>query len=105
MSLTEREILMSRSAEFVNSHTKPIKIIFFGSIVTDKFDADSDIDLLAIYQTQNEADAARRVLYSTLQPTLDHPLEMICIDEATFEKKSAVGGIYFVAQAEGKIWG
>lgn len=89
------------SVEFIKTHTTPIKLVFFGSIVREDFDAWSDIDIIAIYSSAESAYKARRILYSKPLPMVGHPLEIICVDEDTFTRKAAVGGIYFVAKNEG----
>jgi predicted nucleotidyltransferase len=100
---TVRDKLMQEAVKFVRAEAMPIQIIFFGSVLTENFDEASDIDLLLIFATQSEADAARHALYRARKPqTIAHPLEMICIDKATYDKKSQIGGICFVARNEGR---
>ena len=89
------------SADFIKTHTKPPSLIFFGSILRATFDACSDIDIIAIYDSIESADQARRVLYTKPLPNLGHSLEILCVDEETFAHKSAIGGVYAVAHDEG----
>jgi hypothetical protein len=88
--------------EFVHSNNPPLKVIFFGSILTQEFDNCSDIDLICLYPSVSEADLARRRLYSIPQPTIGHPLEILCVDEETFKIKSERGGVYMIARESGK---
>ena len=92
---------MSLVANFIRKNTEPQRIIFFGSILTDNFDLASDIDLVIIYPTFKIADEARRTLYSLKQPQILHPLEMLCVDEGTFQQKSQIGGLYFLVSKDG----
>lgn len=102
ISKNKREELMRSAAQFITANSTPLEIIFFGSIISEGFDEASDIDLLLIYKTLEEADQARRKLYGCMQPkNLEHNLEMICVDQETFSRKSKVGGICFIALNEG----
>lgn len=96
-----KDRLKSLSIDFIKTHTKPIRLIFFGSIVNKNFDACSDIDIVAIYDSIQSADQARRVLYTKPLPNLGHSLEILCVDEETFTHKAAIGGVYAVAREEG----
>ena len=89
--------LMSQVRNFIQSHTQPRKIIGFGSVVTERFDACSDIDILAVYGTLIEADQARRILYKSQRPELGQSLEIICVDESRFNRRSNQGGKCAVA--------
>ncbi|HPI39825.1 MAG TPA: nucleotidyltransferase domain-containing protein [Pseudobdellovibrionaceae bacterium] len=98
---SERKLLMTTASNFIRSCTSPIKIIFFGSILTENFDASSDIDMIILFNSPKEADLGRRKLYSSTQPNLKHSLEMICVDEKTFKEKSQIGGLYAIANESG----
>jgi hypothetical protein len=46
--------------------------------------------------------SARHKLYTAKKPDdLRFPLEIICVDQNTFDVKSKIGGIFFVALNEG----
>jgi predicted nucleotidyltransferase len=99
-----REKLMAAVIEFIVGNAKPQKLIFFGSIVTDHFDIYSDIDVVAVYDSVESADLARRVLYSGIRrPDLGYSIEILCVDAKTFEEKSRVGGVYFSAADLGRV--
>lgn len=102
ISIEEKQKLISTTVNFIKNETTPIKTIVFGSILKESFDAQSDIDVVAIYKTLQEADLARRKLYNIPRPGIIHPIEILCVDEQTFNKKSQIGGIYAVAKEEGK---
>jgi hypothetical protein len=100
-----RENLMQITLHFITENTKPLQVIFFGSIITENFDECSDIDVVAIYHDPVAADHARRVLYGTKKSSeIKHPLEILCVDQKTFDTKSQIGGVFAVALAEGKIF-
>lgn len=102
ISEEEKSKLMNEVFNFISSNTHFSKVIFFGSIVTAKFDEYSDIDVLCIYKTPYEADQARRILYNSKRPdSITYPLEIICVDETTYTEKSKKGGVYFVAAETG----
>lgn len=82
--------------------SSPEKIILFGSAVTGKFDAMSDIDLVVIYPTPELAIDARKVLYRS-KPLKSQAVDYLCVDRDTFEKKSTIGGIYYLAAHEGRV--
>lgn len=98
----ERAFLIERVMQFIQLEVSPIKIIFIGSILGGNFDDISDIDMVIIFKDKIEADLARRKLYRAMRPReITHPLEMICVDENTYNEKSQVGGIFYTARLEG----
>jgi predicted nucleotidyltransferase len=97
-----KEPLFKEVLSFIETKTPVREIIFFGSIVTEGFDAWSDIDSVAIYDTHEAADLARRTLYSLKRPDLGHSLEILCVDRKTFEEKAQIGGVYALAKSEGR---
>jgi hypothetical protein len=102
--LEMRETMKTAVVSFIRSLTKPQRIIFFGSINSEHFDACSDIDVVTIYETPQAADQARRVLYTAHRPELGHSIEFLCVDAAAFAKKSEIGGVYAIAKEEGHFF-
>jgi predicted nucleotidyltransferase len=97
-----KEPLFEKTLAFIEEKTPALEVIFFGSIVTDQFDAWSDIDVVAIYPSREAADQARRTIYGSRRPEFGHSIEVLCVDQATFDEKSKTGGVYFIAQQEGR---
>lgn len=97
----QKQKLMDIAVRFIRQHTRPERIIFFGSVTRDDFDADSDIDVVVIYPNLNSATEARKTLYGSKQPELAHSLDLICVDKVTFEEKSNSGGVYLIAAESG----
>lgn len=97
---------MVNVAQFIRTHSFPIKIIFVGSIVEENsFDSMSDVDVVVLFSTPEEADQGRRLLYRAPRPKeIDYALEMICVDQMTFNRKSEIGGIFYLAQHSGRIF-
>ncbi len=92
---------MTTVASFIKEHTQPDKLIFFGSVTTDLFDACSDIDVVAVYPDLESATLARRKLYGSPRPEIGHNLDILCVDRTTYDKKSQIGGVFFIAAESG----
>jgi|GEM_PF-6207465 len=100
--LATREKLMLDVAHFIRTEVSPLRLIFFGSVTTDRFDDFSDIDVIAIFKNTLEATHAMHKIYQCLRPDFGgHSVEILCTDEETFNTKSKVGGVYAVALKEG----
>ena len=98
---SERLSLMDKVATFIRVHTQPLQVLFFGSITADKFDAMSDVDVVAIFRTQEEATQARKSLYGADLSAVGRPIDFLCVDQETFDSKSQIGGVYFIARESG----
>lgn len=93
--------LMIQVTRLIREHTKPEKIIFFGSITTDHFDAMSDIDVVIVFADLEEASRARKILYSVDRAPISQAIDFVCVDRSTYESKSQIGGVCFIARESG----
>lgn len=100
-SKEERSDLISKVVRLICEHTKPEKIIFFGSITTDQFDAMSDIDVVVVFADLEEASRARKTLYSVDRAPIRQPIDFVCVDHSTYESKSQIGGVLYIARESG----
>jgi hypothetical protein len=103
ISHDEREVIQTVVKDFILSRVQPAQIYFFGSICTENFDSQSDVDVIVVLPDQADLNVARKSLYACEQPPIGHSIEFICVDEKTFLEKSLVGGVYFVAVNEGRL--
>jgi len=105
-SQQEIEQLVNKALEWILSALsviKPVKIILIGSALGEQFDDWSDLDFVIVFKTKEDARAGRKALYGHRRPMPDRSIECLCVDEATFNEKSKIGGIYFIAAEQGKI--
>lgn len=77
-------------------------ILLFGSAANGTMTDASDIDVILIFDTKESSSRARKSVGS-LRRKSAWPMDLLCVDIKTFQRKSKVGGIYFVAQNEGRV--
>jgi len=94
--------LIAKVTNSILSRTNPVAIFVFGSAVTGEFDEYSDLDLVAVFKTRVEAKAAQSLL---CRPPLltDRGVDLLCVDQDTFDRKSEIGGVYWIAKREGRL--
>ena len=80
---------------------RPLRMIVFGSALTDHFDQQSDLDLVLIFPDQLSAKKAEKILYRNAQ-NFQIPIDFLCVDEGTHENKSNAGGVFWIAAREGR---
>ena len=93
--------LVSRHVAHVLGLCRPEEIIVFGSAISGKFDAFSDVDLVLIFGDLGTAKAASHALYAT--PGKPSSADYLCVDRQEFEQKSDSGGVFFVAKHDGRV--
>lgn len=96
------KLLVDQALEFVLSKTSPELVLLFGSAAVGKFDAQSDIDLLIVFSDLTAATKGRKALYSG-KPLKEHSVDFICMARDEFERKKDLGGIAYVAHADGTV--
>lgn len=101
-SAVEIEQEVDQVLHWVLSVCNPLKIILLGSALGNQFDDCSDIDLVLIFKSKEDAREARKRLYTSMRP-VQRPVECLCVDAEKFNEMSNVGGIYWVAKKEGKV--
>ena len=79
-----------------------LSIILFGSACAGTMTNASDLDVVLLFETESAAGYARRNI-GTYRIKSIWPMDLLCVDRATFERKSKIGGIYFVARDEGRV--
>ncbi len=72
----------------------------FGSGATDKFNSDSDLDLLLIFEDDADLREMQKLVYSRRWSAL--PIDFIIKNESDFEIRKTVGGVCFEAFHYGK---
>lgn len=101
----EREDLIRSVHQQLLEITKPERMFLFGSAVTGKFDRFSDLDFLLFYLTaeeaSEEASEEQRKLYRN-RLSLPISCDFVCVHRETFDRKSDLGGVCYVALNEGR---
>lgn len=92
------KIVMSQ-LKFILRICSPLRVILFGSALTESFYPDSDLDFAIVFQEKESARIASKKLYSTIGRAW--PSDYLCIDEESFNLKANTGGVYMVAATEG----
>jgi hypothetical protein len=100
--LTRKEVdaLVAKSVEIIIETAPPDEIMLVGSATTTEFDDGSDLDFVLIYPTKDLAKFAERKLYAQT-PKFPVGVDLICVDRATYLKRSQIGGIFFVCRESG----
>ena len=101
----EEKVKIRRSLKkYIFKFTTPIQIYLYGSILSEKFDPYSDVDVLIIYKDEMEAtQSIKKLQENRSHLKLDFPIEFVCVSKDEFKKKSQIGGLYFVIAQEGEV--
>ena len=76
-------------------------MVLFGSAANYTMDEASDIDVVMIFESIARAKEASKIVH-TLRRQATWPMDILCIDVNTFNKKSRVGGVYYIVRREGR---
>jgi predicted nucleotidyltransferase len=81
----------------------PKLVYVFGSAAHgENFDAESDIDCLAVLEKPEDAARAWKH-FGKIRKQLDWSLDLVCLSGAEFERKKDLGGVAFIATHEGRL--
>jgi predicted nucleotidyltransferase len=81
----------------------PKLVYVFGSAAHgENFDAESDIDCLAVLEKPEDA-ARSWKHFGKIRKQLNWSLDLVCLSEDEFERKKDIGGVAFIATHEGKL--
>lgn len=78
------------------------KIILFGSAAFGQMSEASDLDVVLIFDSPDEARNASRKVYK-IRKNSHWPADILCADTASYEQRSQMGGVLFVARQEGRV--
>ncbi len=90
--------IINRIVEIV----KPVKIILFGSAVSNHFDDVSDLEFVVILKQKSEVKDALLKLYR-LRADFDRSIDFLCVDEERFAKRNFLSSVLQVAYDEGRV--
>lgn len=102
LSKEEQETLIQRLREIVLLRVKPEMLLLFGSASRLEMTDASDLDLVVVMSSPDSLKPAQKALLHC-SVLLDWPIDILLIDRETFEHKARMGGVYFLAQQEGRI--
>ena len=100
-SAFEIDTLVSKALAVIRANTDPLIIYLFGSALGDNFDDSSDLDFLLVFRTKQEAASSRKLLYRQGH-LFDRGVDFVFVDRISFESKSELGGVCFIAKQEGR---
>ena len=80
----------------------PDCVYVFGSFLEEKFDECSDFDVLVIFGDSHAAKNAWRKR-TQLRSRVTRSFDLVAIDKEAFDRKSAIGGVAYLAKTEGKL--
>ncbi len=101
LSVDEVESLVKKTLEDTHAQPGLEEVILFGSAVENRMDEGSDLDLVYIFDTENNARSAQKKIHGL--KTHLFPCDFICVDRNRYEERSKFGGVLFVARTEGRV--
>ena len=102
LAASEIESIVQSSLSDILKTVSPQMVILFGSAVCGKFDDASDLDFVVVFEDRYQAAAGMKSLYR-MNRSVQKPHDFICVDQDTFQRKSEMGGVLYVAKREGKV--
>jgi predicted nucleotidyltransferase len=101
LTAEEQAKLIERLYAQIISLVTPNQVILFGSASRGEMTDASDLDIVVIVQDISEVKSTQKSL-NQLSRLLQWPVDCLVVDMETFNRKSAIGGVYFVAKEEGR---
>ena len=99
----QQDEIIQKKVAWILAACKPSKIILVGSASTYDMTDGSDVDLVIIFDREDEISAAKQPLYAS-RPRDDWPHDLLFYTHDSFERSKATGGgLAWVAANEGKI--
>ncbi len=100
---TERLARIDKTCAAIVAVLNPTRVYVFGSATSGvNFDSESDIDCLAVVESDAQA-AASWKLFGKIRKQISWPLDLICLSETEFQRKRNLGGVAFIATHEGRL--
>ncbi len=96
------ESLILALGDFIKVTCIPERIILFGSAARREMTDMSDLDVIVLLKNKNDLDLARKN-YFKQRPPIDYPIDILFMTTADYISRAAVGGVCFIAEAEGRI--
>ena len=82
--------------------SSPLMMIVFGSIADGNAHDGSDLDVLLVYETDQDVARARHLIYSGLTgPIAEMPVDLIFVTRDEYRRKRDLGGVCFEAAKRG----
>jgi predicted nucleotidyltransferase len=75
-------------------------IYIFGSAINGNFTAESDIDILVVLEDQKSIREVQALIVRLGQK--EWPIDWILKEKSDFERRSEIGGVCFIAKAQGR---
>jgi predicted nucleotidyltransferase len=103
VSQTERLARIDKTCSAIVAVLNPTRVYIFGSATSGvNFDGESDIDCLAVVESDAQA-ATSWKLFGKIRKQISWPLDLICLSETEFQRKQNLGGVAFIATHEGRL--
>ncbi len=100
-SAGEIEVLVKQALNVISDIARPEELYLFGSAVSGSFDEESDLDFVLVYPDAVEAESSRRKL-TRQRAHFPCSIDLVCMSQSEFARKSESGGVSFLAVNEGK---
>lgn len=102
LPIVEQDKLIARLTDTLLKIAKPSKVLLFGSAARREMTSASDLDIIVIVESSGEVKPTQKAL-SQLSRLLEWPVDVLVIDREQFKRRSALGGVYAVANDEGIV--
>ena len=93
---------IDRIKKILINRVKPLRLILFGSALSDQFCDQSDIDFLIVVNSSQEIKEKTRKLRA-YQPMSQWPVDLVWMQWSEFEKKKNLGGVAMIAHEDGVV--
>lgn len=97
----QKEAWIQEAVDRIFKASESTRAILFGSALGAQFDDQSDLDFVVLFEDERRVREGSSVLHRQLK---DFPcqVDLVCVTEAEFAVQSKIGGVLFVARAEGR---
>ena len=102
LSESEAQERIALELQRVVASADPDEVILFGSACRGELTDGSDVDFLALFQSEEKIWVGRGAYYRSRSLT-GAPVDILFLTRDEFDARSRVGGVCFVAAREGRI--
>src|SRR5690606_30206068 len=103
LSSAEVEKLVRRLLDEILPLTGLEEARLFGSAARGEMTEASDLDIALTFDTPENATIASKSAHGERRESARWPTDILCVDRATYEEKSHIGGGYWIVREDGKV--
>lgn len=97
------EAIIVRLLASIRDRVNPTRVIVFGSASRGEMTDLSDIDVVVIFSSIEEAKAGQSSLFAAGPLLNDVAVDVLVYDESSYIEKSRRGGVAYIASREGRV--